>query len=81
MLFADFKKEVVITEENKKKTTKAMGFGERVLYTEHGAAHDGGNRYGLPTEMALDWPALSKAIRDGLVAEQAKETKATQEVK
>lgn len=81
VLFADFKKEVVITEENKKRTTKAMGFGERVLYTEHGAAHDGGNRYGLPAEMPLDWATLSKSIRDGLVAEQTKATQSAQEVK
>lgn len=73
VLFADFKVEVLVTEENKKKTAKALGVGERVLHTEHGAAHDGGNRYRLPSEMPLDWPTLAKAIRAGIEENQKAE--------
>lgn len=76
VLFADFKVEVLVTEENKKKTAKALGVGERVLHTEHGAAHDGGNRYRLPTVMPLDWPTLAKAIRAG-IEENAKAEEVT----
>lgn len=64
VLFADFKVEVAT--DIKTKASKAMGSGERVLYTEHGAAHDGGNRYQLPVEMPLDWATLAKAIKAGL---------------
>lgn len=73
VLFADFKVDVLVTEENKKKSAKAIGVGERVLHTEHGAAHDGGNRYRLPSEMPLDWPTLARAIREGIENQKAEE--------
>lgn len=66
VLFADFKTELAITGEGKQQKVKAIGCGERVLRTERGAAHDGGNRYNLPTEMPLDWATLAKGIAAGL---------------
>ena len=45
-----------------KKTTKAIGVGERVVYTTERPTHDAKNRLGLPDQMAMDWTAYMVAI-------------------
>jgi hypothetical protein len=45
-----------------KKVTRALGSGERVLYTAERPAFLAKNRYGLPDVMPLDWGAFGAAL-------------------
>jgi len=61
--FATFK--VYTTEKTgafNKKVTRGIGQGERVLYTEERPSHYAKNRYALPYELPLAYPALQNAI-------------------
>ena len=63
ILFANFKKAIVAkTEKGFTKTSRAVGTGQRTLYTEKRPAHPGGNRFSLPYEMPMEWAGLTKAI-------------------
>lgn len=77
VLFANFKRAVVQKSEAgfNKKTSRGIGTGQRVLYTEKRPAHPGKNRYHLPYELALSWSELragiDKAQATGIPDEQA----------
>lgn len=45
-----------------KKVTRALGSGERVLYTAERPAFLAKNRYGLPDMLPLDWQAFAAAM-------------------
>jgi hypothetical protein len=49
-----------------KKVTRAVGGGERVLYTEERPAYLAKNRYGLPDILPLDWTAFSEAVNTNI---------------
>lgn len=50
----------------KKEGLKTRGYsdGERIMYTEWRAFHDGKNRFGLEYEMPLSWDAYAEAIEN-----------------
>lgn len=58
ILFADFKS--YKTEKNGEEYL--MGKGERQLLTEKRAGHEGGNRFGLPYTMPLEWGEFIKHV-------------------
>jgi len=60
VLFAAFDTTVVLKQGEKK--AKAVGDGERVLYTERRPGHDAKNRFNLPYEMPLEWAAFQKGV-------------------
>lgn len=64
ILFANFKKAIVQKTDAgfNKSNARAVGTGQRTLYTEKRPAHPGGNRYGLPYEMKLSWPDFRAAL-------------------
>jgi hypothetical protein len=63
MLFANWKVHVVKdTGTLDKKTTRGVGTGERVMYTEERPAWWAKNRYSLPFELPLSWNALQDAM-------------------
>jgi len=61
--FAQFKSSTVKSEERGRTRTRAVGSGERVLYTEERPAYLAKNRYGLPPAMELNWESFAKAIK------------------
>jgi hypothetical protein len=67
VLFANYK---TYTRE-KDGRVRGVGDGSRVVYTEHRAAWDAKNRYGLPYEMPLDWSEFEQAARAGQPASAA----------
>lgn len=63
VLFANYKVYTKQVDEGfGKKTVKAVGNGERVLYTTERPTHDAKNRLGLPDEMKLDWDVYQQAV-------------------
>lgn len=60
ILFATFKSTVGTTKDGK---SKGLSDGSRVMFTEYRAHHDGGNRFGLPYEMPIDWNEFEKEIK------------------
>jgi hypothetical protein len=63
ILFATTKKYTKqIDAAGGKKITHAIGNGERVMYTEKRPAWTAGNRYGLPFELPLSYPAFAAAL-------------------
>lgn len=63
VLFANYKVYTKQVDEGfGKKTVKAVGSGDRVLYTTERPTHDAKNRLGLPDEMPLDWSAYQSAM-------------------
>lgn len=58
VLFANFKSEVITTDEGKR---KARG-SKRVMYAEHDACWDAKNRWGLPPSCDFDYAAISEHI-------------------
>lgn len=64
MMFANYKTSVVKDDEGfGKRRARAVGQGERVMYTEERPAFAAKNRYGLPPELPLSW----QAFQDGIV--------------
>jgi hypothetical protein len=63
VLFAQF--ETFTEKAGRLSKAKAFGGQRRVVYTEHSAAWDAKNRYGLPNEMELDMPSIMEAIKSG----------------
>ena len=61
--FAQFKSSTVKSEERGRTRTRAVGSGERVLYTEERPAYLAKNRYGLPPAMELNWESFAKSIK------------------
>lgn len=63
VLFAQYKAHIVKDKEafgNERK--RAVGTGERVLYTEERPAFRAKNRYGLPPEIPLSWGSFQNSI-------------------
>jgi hypothetical protein len=67
VLFANYKTYTRTVEEGfGKKTVKATGTGERVLYTTERPPHDAKNRLRLPDEMSFDWLRYQQAVSEGV---------------
>jgi hypothetical protein len=63
VLFANYQLSVVKSEVGfNKKITRALGNGERVLYTTERPAFLAKNRYGLPDVLPLTWKAFVEAM-------------------
>ena len=63
LLFANFKTHVVKDkEEFNKERRRAVGQGERIIYTEERPAHWAKNRYGLPLELPMNWASFQSSI-------------------
>lgn len=63
--------EVAETVGVKSKTKRSKGSqGNRSLYLERSAAHDAGNRYGLPSRIPLDWNAFADALQQAIYSTQ-----------
>jgi hypothetical protein len=63
VLFANYRISTVKSDVGfNKKVTRALGSGERVLYTAERPAFLAKNRYGLPDVLPLDWPAFAAAM-------------------
>ncbi len=63
MLFANYRISTVKSDVGfNKKVTRALGSGERVLYTAERPAFLAKNRYGLPDSLALSWAAFVDAM-------------------
>lgn len=77
VLFANYRISTVKSDVGFKKTvTRALGSGERVLYTAERPAFLAKNRYGLPDTLSLDWPSFAAAMPPGVLPVS---TPATQE--
>lgn len=64
VLFANYRTSVVKDKEGfNKERKRAVGVGERILFTEKRPAFRAKNRYGLPPELPLSW----QAFQDGIV--------------
>ena len=64
LLFANFKVELMKSEQDKKKV-KAAGGKRRMMYAAHTAAYDAKNRLGLPDEMPFEFAAIADVIPNG----------------
>jgi hypothetical protein len=63
VLFANYRISTVKADVGfNKKVTRALGSGERVLYTAERPAFLAKNRYGLPEMLPLDWNAFTAAM-------------------
>ena len=63
VLFANWKVSTTKADVGfNQKVTRAVGRGERMLYTEERPAFVAKNRYGLPPELPLEWSALADAM-------------------
>jgi len=63
VLFANYRISTVKSDIGfNKKITRALGSGERVLYTAERPAFLAKNRYGLPDMLPLDWQAFAAAM-------------------
>jgi len=63
VLFANYRISTVKSDVGfNKKVTRALGSGERVLYTAERPAFLAKNRYDLPDVMPLDWGAFGAAL-------------------
>jgi hypothetical protein len=63
VLFANYRISTVKSDVGfNKKVTRALGSGERVLYTAERPAFLAKNRYGLPDTLALSWAAFVDAM-------------------
>lgn len=63
VLFANFKTYTQKSDSGfNKKTTRGVGVGERVLYTEERPAFYAKNRYALPPELPFSYAAFSAAM-------------------
>lgn len=61
VLFANYRV-TTIKEGKDKKDVRAVGAGERIMYSEERPAFVAKNRYSLPAEMPLSWDNLAKHI-------------------
>ena len=58
LLFMNFKTEVITIKDGMKTTKKGQG-QSRKMYSDHHAAYDAKNRFGLPEEMDLDYKEIA----------------------
>jgi hypothetical protein len=67
VLFANYRISTVKADVGfNKKINRALGSGERVLYTAERPAFLAKNRYGLPESLPLDWTAFAQAMPESL---------------
>jgi hypothetical protein len=67
VLFANYRVSTVKADTGfGKKVNRALGSGERVLYTAERPAFLAKNRFGLPDVLPLDWAALAQAMPEVL---------------
>jgi hypothetical protein len=67
VLFANYRISTVKADVGfNKKVNRALGSGERVLYTAERPAFLAKNRYGLPETLPLDWQAFAQAMPESL---------------
>lgn len=67
VLFANYKLFTTATDVGfNKKVTRGVTTGERVMYTSERPAYLAKNRYNLPHELPLSWPALMQAMGRGI---------------
>jgi len=67
VLFLAYDDRAVAVGEGKRSKVKGVSSGNRVIHTEHTAAFDAKNRYGLPPELPLDtWTEFARARAKGL---------------
>lgn len=63
VLFANYRVATVKSEVGfNKKVTRAVGSGDRLIYTVERPSFLAKNRYGLPDSLPLDWSALAAGI-------------------
>jgi AAA domain len=63
VLFANYRISTVKADVGfNKKVTRALGSGERVLYTAERPAFLAKNRFGLPDSLPLSWKAFAAAM-------------------
>ena len=63
LLFANYKAHIVKDKETfNRERKRAVGVGERVIYTQERPAYWAKNRYGLPPEIPLSWAAFQNGI-------------------
>ncbi|MBF0094661.1 MAG: ATP-binding protein [Alphaproteobacteria bacterium] len=63
VLFANYRVSTIKPDVGfNKKVTRALGSGERVLYTAERPAFLAKNRFGLPDSLALSWEAFAAAM-------------------
>lgn len=67
VLFANYKTFTTSSDVGfNRKVTRGVSTGERVMYTSERPAYLAKNRYGLPHELPLSWPALMTAMVAGM---------------
>ena len=63
VLFANYRTTVTTTDAGfGQKKSRALGSGERIIFTEERPSHIAKNRYALPAELPLDWSRLASLI-------------------
>jgi len=63
VLFANYRLATTQSESGfNQKKTRAVGTGERILYTEERPAFIAKNRYAMPPEIPLNWDTIAAAI-------------------
>ena len=63
VLFANYRISTTQTEGGfNQKKTRAVGSGERILFTEERPSHIAKNRFNMPPELPLDWDTLASHI-------------------
>lgn len=63
VFFANYRIGTTQSGEGFNKTTRAIGSGERVLYTQERPAFMAKSRYTMPDTLPLDWSAVAQHIR------------------
>ena len=75
VLFANYRISTVKSDIGfNKKVTRALGSGERVLYTAERPAFLAKNRYSLPDSLPLSWAAFAEAMPHFTVPADQKES-------
>ena len=75
--FANYKTTIREGEEKfSRKTIKAVGAGERVLYTQERPAWIAKSRYAIPDQLEFSWDAVNDAIKATIEPEEDKENEA-----
>lgn len=67
LLFANYDATIVKDQGGFGKK-KAKSFGKRLIFTNHSAAFDAKNRFGLPDRLPLSWDAFQTAVRGGEIS-------------
>jgi hypothetical protein len=62
VLFANYKMHAIVSGEKGNERRRGTSDGTRVVHTNERAAWRAKNRYSLPDQMPLDWPAFQQAM-------------------